>query len=937
MNISAKERKPGALCIGLLDLLTSNKSFIHQFMRVSVVSIFFIVIAIQVVLAESVKGQDINRDKVNVGLRGESLATGLKKIEEQSVFRFYYREADIKYIATLNLTAQVRTVEETLRDLLDNTSIGFRLIDNNILLEPAKVVLAYELKAQVIDDHQKPLEFATVSLKTVNASQPGELLKRDSSTKVVQQLTGQDGSFKLSAEEGIYQLTISYLGHVIYQSEPLKLSADKDLGVITVRLPDQNLQEVVIRSTQKQLLLKTEGRKLIYNLEKSITAQGTTVLEALKKAPGVMVSQDNTIKLNGTNGTLVLIDGRQTYLQAEELAQLLKSMPSSGVKSIEIIKNPSAEYDAAGTGGIINIIMKKSTAQGFNGTINNGLAYGLTLKQNTSLNLNYRKGKTNVFGSYNHNFGHFAMDYDNDRTTGGKIYLNANHDVDMRRSIGSTIGADYTIDTTKIIGFVLNANFSNGGGLIIPTTNIFDQATGQLLQSLKSESSYPAQKTDRYNANFNYRYKGSNNTTLGVDADYGTFNAATENLSTNRFYSPGGQFLSSNNFLVANSRDIKLYAIKADYGFSLGKGSVSAGAKFSNVTADNVFNQYDANGSVNVLDVDLSNTFKYKEQIAAGYLKYETPVSEKISVDVGVRLENTHSDGDLQPRAGSSQLPTSAVRNYLNIFPTAGINLKTVQSGTYNLSFARRIDRPAYNDLNPFSYPVDELSYWKGNPFLKPQYANTLSLQYTYKTSTLSAGYTHTSDLSNGVTEVFDGNKIIMIPRNIGFQNNFNLTVTQQLALTKWWDVSLTGIGYHLENNVGTSEFGNYKPSRFSGTINAQQTFKMPGRITAEAAAVFNTAYISGLNTRVNGNSQIDIGFQRNIIHDKATLKLAGTDLFRANRINTESQLNGLLLHTTYVGESRQIRLNFTYRFGNSKVKAQESHESGLKNESQRL
>jgi hypothetical protein len=401
--------------------------------------------------------------------------------------------------------------------LLQHTSISYKLIDNNISLQPAEVLYAFQLKGQVIDDHQKPLEFGTVSLRKVNPNQPVEPEKPDASPIVQQQMTGQDGLFTLSAEEGTYQLTITYLGHSLYKSELITLTADKDLGVIKVKPPNQNLQEVIIRSTQPQPLLRTEGRKLIFNLEKSITAQGTTVLEALKKAPGVMVSQDNTITLNGTNGTLVLIDGRQTYLQAEELAQLLKSMPSSGVKSIEIIKNPSAEYDAAGTGGIINIVMKKSTAQGFNGTLNNGLAFGLTLKQNTSFNLNYRKGKTNVFGSYNHNFGHFAMDYDNDRTTNGKIYLNANHDVDMRRSIGSTIGADYTIDTTKVIGFVLNANFSNGGGLIIPTTNIFDQATGQLLQSLKSESRYSAQKADRCNANFNYRYKGSNNTTsLGV-------------------------------------------------------------------------------------------------------------------------------------------------------------------------------------------------------------------------------------------------------------------------------------------------------------------------------------------------------------------------------------------------------------------------------------
>ncbi|SEA51431.1 outer membrane beta-barrel protein [Pedobacter hartonius] len=906
-------------------------------MRISIVLTLISLITFQILLAGPVKGQDILTNKVTMGLHNESLASGLKKIEAQSPLRFYYRKTDINNLGVISMPVRTRTLEQTLQELLLHTSISFRLIENNILLELTATQDALTLKGRVIDNHQKPLEFATVSIHKIIDSGPATAGKPDSSKQIVQQqLTGQDGSFTFSAAEGTYQLTISYLGSTLYQSEPIRLTADEDLGILNVQPVDQHLQEVVIRST-KQPLLQTDGRKLIYNVESSITAQGTNVLEALKKAPGIIVSQDNSITLNGTNGTLVLINGRQTYLQAEELAQLLISMPSSGVKNIEIIKNPSAEYDAAGTGGIINIVLKKSAAEGFNGSVNAGVAYGKTLKQNTNLNLNYRKGKMNLFGSYNHNFGHYAMDYDNDRTTNGKIYLNANHDVDMQHRIGSTVGADYTIDTTKIIGIVFNGNFAAGGGLITPLTNIFDQPTGQLLQTLKSQSSYPIQMANRYNANLNYRYKGANSTTLTIDADFGYFDANTDNLSTNTFYSPAGEFQSSNNFLVSNSRDIKLFAVKADYGFNLAKGRVSTGVKFSDVNANNVFNQYDANGSVNILDVNLSNTFKYQEQITAGYLKYEAPISTNISFDLGLRLENTHSDGDLQPRGGSSQLPTSVLRDYLNLFPTAGINFKTEQSGTFNLSFARRIDRPAYNNLNPFSYPVDELSYWKGNPFLKPQYANSISLLYTYKNSTISAGYTHTSDLSSGVTELLDNDRIIMVPRNIGFQDNFNLTVTQQLSLTSWWNLSVTGIGYHLTNKVGTVEYGNYLPSRFSGTINAQQTFTLPGHITAEAAAIYNTGYIAGLNTRVKGNSQIDLGIQRNLLHDKATLKLAATDLFKANRFNTDSQLNNLLLHTTYVGESRQIRLNFSYRFGNSRVKSQENHESGLKNESQRL
>lgn len=782
------------------------------------------------------------------------------------------------------------------------------------------------LKGIIKNTNNEVVDGATLFLKH---SIDGQVIKQTLSDKV--------GIFSFTAKAGTYVISISYLGALSYQSDLLKLSGNMDVGVIKIETAARSLKEVVIQGSGTKPLIKIEGRKMIYNIEKSITAQGSNALEALRKTPGVIVNQDNTITLNGASGALVMINGRQTYLQAEELAQLLKSMSASDLKAIEIIKNPSAEYDAAGTGGIVNLVLQKSIAEGFNGSINNGVAYGITLKQNTNLNLNFRKGKFNAFGSYNHNFGHFAMAYDNDRTTNGKVYLNSNHDVDKKHSVGSTVGLDYAIDTTKTIGMVLNANFSSGGGLITPTTNIFDQATGALLQTLRSESSYPEQMASRYNANLNYRYKGSNRTSLDIDADYGVFDAATDNLSTNAYYSPEGTFQSSNNFLVANSRNIKLYAVKADYGFPIGKGRMLVGAKFSEVNANNVFDQYDANGTVNVIDVDLSNTFNYKEQISAGYLKFETPVNEKLSLDLGVRLENTHSEGDLWPTEGSSQSATSVVRNYLNVFPTAAISYKTEQQGIYNLSFARRVDRPAYNNLNPFSYPVDELSYWKGNPFLQPQYANSLALQYSYKRTTIAASYTHTSDISSTITEVMEGNIINMVPRNIGFQNNMNLTVTQQLTLAKWWNMNLTGIGYRMENKVGTLAYGNYSRSRFVGTINIQQTFNLPGHITAEAVGVVNSKSISGLNTYTKGNSQVDLGLQKNLFHEKATLRLAVTDILRTNKTVSNTQLNNLLLHTTYVGETRQIRLNFTYRLGNTNIKSKDNRASGLENESQRL
>ena len=784
----------------------------------------------------------------------------------------------------------------------------------------------YRLKGIIRNTNNEVLAGATLFLKN---GTDGETIK--------QTFTDKNGEFSFAVKAGTYMISISYLGTLAYQSDRLKVSGNMDLGSIKIGTTTRSLKDVVIQSSGSKPLVKIEGRKMIYNIENSITAQGLNGLEALKKTPGVIVNQDNTITLNGASSALVMINGRQTYLQAEELAQLLKSMSAAELKAIEVIKNPSAEYDAAGTGGIVNLVLQKSIAEGFNGRINNGVAYGNTLKQSTNLSVNYRKGKLSAFGSYNHNFGHYTMDYDYDRTTNGKVYLNSNHDVDKKHNIGSTVGLDYAIDTNKTIGVLLKANSSSGGGLITPTTNIFDQTTGALLQKLISESSYPEQLASRYNANLNYRFKGRNRTSLDIDADYGVFDAAIDNLSTNAYYSPEGIFFSSNNFLISNSRKIKLYAVKADYSFPIGKGKMFTGAKFSDVDAENVFNQYNVNSNVKVIDFNRSNTFSYNERINAAYLKYEAPVNDKLSFDIGVRLEHTHSKGDLQPTEGSGLSEISVVRNYLNIFPTAAITYKTGKEGTYNLSFARRIDRPAYNNLNPFAYPIDELSYWKGNPFLKAQYANTLALQYSYKKTTISTSYTHTSDISSTITEVSDRNIIDMIPRNIGFQSNLNLTVTQQLTLAKWWNMSLTGMGYLLENKVGTTAYGNYNRSRFAGTINVQQTFKLPGRITAEATGVIKSKSISGLNSYIRGNSQFDIGLQRRLMHDKATLSLAASDIFRTNKIITDAQLNNLLLHTTYMGETRQIRLNFSYRFGNTKIKSNDSRRTGLENESQRL
>lgn len=784
----------------------------------------------------------------------------------------------------------------------------------------------FKISGFIKDTKNNAIDGATISL----SNRSGEIVQS--------QISHENGSFTVSAPSDLYKLTISYLGKFIYRRDTIDLKYDLELGTIKVNLSEISLKEVHIQSSDNKGITQSEGRKLVYNVDRSIIAQGSSALEALKKTPGVIVlNNESKFTINGVNGALVLINGRQTYLQQNELAQLLKSMPSSNIKSIELIKNPSAEYEAEGTGGIINILLKKALSDGFNGNVNVGLARGVTLKQNADLSLNYRSHKWFLFGNYNHNFGGYKMNYDNNRITGGKIYINPNDDFDKRHIIGTNIGAEYEIDTLQTVGLVLTTNSLNGPGIISPQTYVYDENTGNLLEKLISESNYYHQIANRYNLNGYYRYKISPTGTLNINAAYGLFDGNSKNLNTNKYYSATGAYLTEANYHVINSKKIKLYAFNIDYNTDLWKGKVSVGAKFSSVSADNKFNLFNIQDNEDIVDFNRSNYFKNTEQIFAGYLKYEGSLSEYLSYDIGLRIENTQSIGDLIPVQGSNKFPVSNLNDYLDYFPSASLSYKTKHSGTFNLSYSYRIDRPVYNDLNPFESPIDELSYWKGNPFLKPQYARILSLQYNYKKTTVSLNYQQTKQIKAEIPGIIELNKMVMEPQNIGEQKNLNLSLTQQLSLSKKWELTIAGTGYYLSNRVSYPLYGEYNPNIFAGQLNLQQTIKLPYKITAEINAAVNSGTLVGLNGRLKANSKIDLGVQKAILKDRGVVRLMFTDIYRGDRYNTYSYLNGLRQHTTFVGESRQIKLNLSYKFGSDKVKDKEHRESGLETENRRL
>ena len=332
------------------------------------------------------------------------------------------------------------------------------LLLNFLIGLSAHAANAQLVRGRVMNEAGKPLTGASVSLTGIKES------------KTIETVSDSSGHFSfLQNLPSGYLLVISHTGYTSYKAE-LRGPAARDIGEIRLLLNNASLEEAVVTSNNK--IYETDGGNIIYNIARSINAQGTDALEVLKKAPGVSIENETIISLNGKQGALVLLDGKQTYLSGKELIELLKSMPSSGIKSIELIHTPTAKYDAVGSAGIINIKTIKSPLKGFSGTATTGIAWGIKFRQNQDISFNYRKKDYTIYGSYNHFIGNYKYIYGTDRNQDNKLFESFTDDTDKRNKMGVRLGADYTIDKKNTIGILLTGNFVFGGGLTNTHTGI---------------------------------------------------------------------------------------------------------------------------------------------------------------------------------------------------------------------------------------------------------------------------------------------------------------------------------------------------------------------------------------------------------------------------------------------------------------------------------
>jgi len=791
-----------------------------------------------------------------------------------------------------------------------------------------------KVSGTVIDGSTKTIESATITL----------LRSKDSSV-VKMSVANKTGNYEFDAvPEGRYFVSISAVGHIKGFSETFDInSANSSVALKTIELvpTPKSLGEVTI--TAKKPLVEQKIDRMIVNVEASISNVGATAMEVLEKSPGVSVDKDGNISLKGKQGVQVYIDGRPSYLSGTDLANLLRNMNANQLDQIEIMTNPPAKYDAAGNSGIINIKTKKTKQFGYNGSIASTWSQGRYAKVSESFNFNYRKNKVNLFTNLGYSNRKNFQNLDIQRKfieTGTKevksLFEQESRIIEHRESFNGKIGIDYFASKKTTLGAVVNG-FYNPGTFSNKSDIDISNPAG-VLQSQTLARTNNERKWKNFGSNLYFRHVfDSTGKELTMDADYLVYKSTDmQDLVNAYFNTVGVPTFTPDTLLGSLPQHIEIYSGKADYSHPLKKGAkFEAGIKTSFVKTDNdgVYNNLINNQSI--LDSGRSNHFIYKENVNAGYINYSSPLGKKWNAQFGVRIENTHSDGH---SAGYEFSTTQNKFGYVNkyfkkdytqVFPTVYLQYNANEKNSFVLNYGRRINRPDYEDLNPFIHFLDRYTFEQGNPTLQPEFSHNIELSHTYKgflTTTLN--YSKTNDI---ITEVLeqntDKNETFVKKSNIASQRQYGVSVSAGGQIKKWWTGNIyVNVYNNLYKGVVNSDYVSLGAT--TGQLNISNQFKFGKTWGAEIGGFYQSPSFEGV-FNIKGLGVMNLGVSKQVLKGKGTLRFSARDILNSQKAKGTIVYSNIDASFQQQRDSRQASLGFTYRFNKGKLKASSGKREG--------
>jgi outer membrane receptor protein involved in Fe transport len=786
-----------------------------------------------------------------------------------------------------------------------------------------------QIKALLIDNESNPIIFSNV------------VLYSDADSSLVKvETSDEQGVVNFSAiPYGSYFLTASYVGYNEINQSGIILSVNKkiaDLGKLQFEVSSVQLEEAVI--TADRVLVEIKPDRTVFNVEGTINSVGDNGLGLLRKAPGVLVDNNDNISVLSRSGVLIYIDGRRLPLTGDDLTAYLSNLPAEQIDKIDIITNPGARYEAEGNAGIIDIRLKKDKNLGYNASFGlNGSqgTYG-TASANTSGN--YRNKKVNAFASLNGGLGRKYHETNFTNNQNGFVLAENDFRLNDYNNTNYKIGTDFFISPQQTMGFIITGGGGNNLSDGTINTDIGSSFSQGVIDSVLFAKNNNESNRINTNYNLNYAFDGKVNN-LNIDLDYGQYKNVSENDQPNTYLDPtGSTILSEVNHAFETPVDINILTLTVDYEHEVWGGKFGIGTKGSSVKTDNTFRFFDVSNGARDLNLKRSNQFNYTENVYAGYLSYSKPITEKLSFLAGLRSELTDATGDLIALLPELQEPPVEL-NYLSHFPSAGLTYQINKMNTISLNYGRRINRPDYNVLNPFNIQASELSFQKGNPFLRPEIVNNIELGYSlFYRYNLKFSYSKTSDQ---ITRLIAPDEVnpkagFITWENLAQQETYSMNISAPIDIMKWWNMYINFNSAYLDNQADYGEGAIVDVQVFTYTVFQQSTFTLPLGLKGEISGYYSGPGVWGGVFKYGPQWSLNLGLQKKFLQERLNVRLSANDIFFQSGWEGESSFNGLTSAGMGQWDSRRVALSLNYSFGNSNVKSRK-RKTGIEDATKRI
>lgn len=774
------------------------------------------------------------------------------------------------------------------------------------------------LKGKIIETESKQtLEYATVVLKDLKTK------------KLSGGITNAEGIFSFEVNTGIYEISFEFIGFKKKILSNQKIASNRDFGIISLDADTESLDEVEIIAEKSTVEIKLD--KKIYNVGKDMTVKGGTATDVLENVPSVTVDQDGAVSLRGNDNVTILINGKPSGLVGMNGTNALKQLPAEAVEKVEVVTSPSARYDAEGTGGIINIILRRSKISGFNGSTQ--LNLGNPDRIGVNANLNYRTKKINLFTNTSidkrQSPGKSSVKQENFANFGGEHFLEENRLTKRERNdFNSLIGLEYYLsESSSIVGTVFFSSSHDKDNTFNTSSKFFENRTLSA-NSIRNNDVKQDENTTEYALNYTKNFKKTDHKlTLDVKLENSTELSDGTIIETNTF--PNSDVTAQEFELTDNyQRNLLLQGdyvlpIKEDARFEFGFKST-----FDKNITDYEVDTLNTSG-IRVSDANFSNVLHYNENINAIYSQYGTKFN-KLSFLMGLRMEVSDIKIDLKTTHQNFD------KNYTKLFPTLNFNYELSDKESFTLGYNRRIRRPRSRFINPFPSRTSATNLFSGNPDINPTFTSAYELGYLNRMDKLTISssiyYNHsTGNFTFVVQETGDFTDddipiLIRMPINLATGNRYGFELGLNYNPFKKWRIN-SSFNLFKSQTRGDYNGRNYDADNTSWFTRFSSKLTLPAAIDFQTTFFYMGPSKTAQGTR-DGMFRANLAFSKDILKEKGTLTLNVSDLFNSSKHSGTSFTATTFSNSEFQWRQRSVNLAFSYRFNQKKKRAPQQDRS---------